>query len=204
MAAMAGWSKNEGLLFGLVVLGIQAVQAVRVRGWRSAAAECRSFLVGAAPVLGCLLWFKIRFAPANDLLSGQGLVTASRFAEAERYAAVAGGFGRALLEVGAQGVLPLLLMFYLLVAGLAPGEAARRAARVPVLVLGLMIVGYAVTLLAAPAPLLDTNVRSINRLLLQLLPSALLAFFLAVRTLEEGASHTFAQEPAAGRSRAGL
>jgi hypothetical protein len=47
-------------------------------------------------------------------------------------------------------------------------------------------------------------VRSINRLLLQLLPSALLAFFLAVRTLEEGASHTFAQEPAAGRSRAGL
>jgi hypothetical protein len=65
-------------------------------------------------------------------------------------------------------------------------------------------VGYAVTLLAAPAPLLDTNVRSINRLLLQLLPSALLAFFLAVRTLEEGASHTFAQEPAAGRSRAGL
>jgi hypothetical protein len=40
-------------------------------------------------------------------------------------------------------------------------------------------------LLTAPAPLLATNIRSINRLLLQLWPSALLAYFLSIRTAEE-------------------
>jgi hypothetical protein len=40
-------------------------------------------------------------------------------------------------------------------------------------------------LLTAPTPLLATNIRSINRLLLQLWPSALLAYFLSIRTAEE-------------------
>ena len=37
----------------------------------------------------------------------------------------------------------------------------------------------------APAPLLATNIRSMNRLFLQLWPSTLFAYFLILRTVEE-------------------
>ena len=196
MAAMAGWTKNEGLLFGVVVLGSLAVQGVRVQGWRSAAQGCGWFLTGGIPVLSCLLWFKVRLASSNDLLSGQGAETVSRFGEPGRYVEVVTGFGRALLEIGAGGVLPLLLILYLLVAGLTAVKPARRGAGTVAAVVCLMVLGYALILIAAPAPLLETNIRSINRLLLQLVPSALLGYFLAVRTLEEPAESVSPGQPA--------
>ena len=84
-----------------------------------------------------------------------------------------------------NSVIPFVLFAYALLAGLAPAGPARRTARTAVIVVALMLGGYAVVLLTAPAPLLMTNVRSINRLLLQLWPSALLAYFLGVRTVEE-------------------
>ena len=195
MAAMAGWTKNEGLLFGAVVLCSLAVQGVRGHGWRSGVQACGWFLIGAIPVLSCLLWFKVRLASSNDLLSGLGAATVSRFGEPDRYVEVATGFGRALLEVGAGGVLPLLLSLYLLVAGLTAMKPARRAAQTAVAVVCFMVLGYALILIAAPAPLLETNIRSINRLLLQLLPSALLGYFLAVRTLEEPAASVSPGQP---------
>jgi len=49
----------------------------------------------------------------------------------------------------------------------------------------LTLTGYAVVLLTAQAPLLATNIRSINRLLLQVWPITLFAYFLGVRTAEE-------------------
>jgi RsiW-degrading membrane proteinase PrsW (M82 family) len=87
-----------------------------------------------------------------------------------------------------------------MMAGLAPGARTRETARMPALVVVLMLVGYAAVLLAVPAPLLDTNVRSINRLLLQLLPSALLAYFLTVGTVEEAKGARAVQGTDADRS----
>ena len=136
-----------------------------------------------------LICFKIWLAPANDLMADQGLrQAAQRLLDGSRYVQVFGGFKQALLEVGAQGLVGLLLLAYALLAGLAPAGPARRTARTAVIVVALMLGGYAVVLLTAPAPLLMTNVRSINRLLLQLWPSALLAYFLHLRTVEEASA----------------
>ena len=49
----------------------------------------------------------------------------------------------------------------------------------------LMLAGYAAVLLTAPAPLLGTNIRSIDRLLLQLWPTVIFAYCLWVRSPEE-------------------
>jgi hypothetical protein len=191
-AGLAAWTKNEGVLFCIIVIGTYAYATVRARGWRSAVQGSRAFAFGIAPVLSLVVWFKIRLAPSNDLFPGAepGAILA-RFTEAGRYRDVLAGFGSAILEIGARGILPLLLIVYLMSAGLAPAASIRRAAKIPAMVVVLTLVGYAAVLLAVPAPLLDTNVRSINRLLLQLLPSALLAYFLAARTAEEaGAART--------------
>jgi RsiW-degrading membrane proteinase PrsW (M82 family) len=152
-------------------------------------------------VLSLVVWFKIRLAPPNDLFAGaEPSAILARLAEAGRYREILAGFGSAILEIGARGVLPLLLIVYLMMAGLAPGARTRDSARMPALVVVLMLVGYAAVLLAVPAPLLDTNVRSINRLLLQLLPSALLAYFLTVGTVEEAKGARAVQGTDADRS----
>jgi hypothetical protein len=200
-AGLAAWTKNEGVLFCIIAIGTYAYATVRARGWRSALRESRAFAFGIVPVLSLVVWFKIRLAPPNDLFPGAepGAILA-RFADAGRYREILAGFGSAILEIGARGVLPLLLIVYLMIAGLAPRTSTRRAAWIPAVVVVLMLVGYATVLLAVPAPLLDTNVRSINRLLLQLLPSALLACFLWARTAEEAGGARGAQGTDADRS----
>ena len=188
-AGLSAWTKNEGLLFLLAVLVVYGVAIARERGWPALRRDAGAFALGLAPVFVMLICFKIWLAPANDLMADQGLrQAAQRLLDGSRYVQVFGGFKQALLEVGAQGLVGVLLLAYALLAGLAPAGPARRTARTAVIVVALMLGGYAVVLLTAPAPLLMTNVRSINRLLLQLWPSALLAYFLGLRTVEEASA----------------
>ena len=185
-AGLAAWTKNEGLLFLLAVPVGYGVALGRTSGWRSALADARSFATGLAPVLVLILGFKIWLAPPNDLMADHGLrQSAARLLDGTRFVPVAGGFWRAFLEVGARGVTGLLLLGYWVVAGPAPSGSARAGAKAAALVVLLTLAGYAVVLLTAPPPLLATNIRSINRLLLQVWPSMLFAYFVAVRTAEE-------------------
>jgi hypothetical protein len=65
-ASMCVWTKNEGILFFLLVF---VAVLVTERQWKAAGA----FLAGAAPFLMLLGDFKLRWAPANDLVkSGLG------------------------------------------------------------------------------------------------------------------------------------
>ena len=186
MAGLAAWTKNEGLLFLLAVPAGYGFVGLRAGGWQVAARDARAFAVGLAPVLVLLVGFKLWMAAPNDLLSDQGIAqTAARLLEGDRYRQIVAGFTHALLEVSARGVIPLLLVIHLVSAGLAPPDSGRAGARPAVLVVALMLAGYAAVLLVAPAPRLGTNIRSINRLLLQLWPSMLLAYFLLVRTADE-------------------
>lgn len=137
-------------------------------------------------MLTIVLVFKGWVGTPNDLMADQGLVqSAARLLDGPRYAQVAGGFIDAVLEVGSRGLVPLLLAGYAIVARLASAGADRRSGAAVGGVVALMLAGYAMVLLVAPPPRLETNIRSINRLLLQLWPSMLFAYFLVVRTVEE-------------------
>lgn len=185
-AGLAAWTKNEGLLLLVAVPVGYGIAVGRTAGWRGSLADARSFAAGLAPVLVLILGFKIWMAPPNDLMADHGLrQTAARLLDGARFVQIAGGFWRAFLEVGARGVTGLLLLGYWVVAGPAPAGSGRAGAKTAAIVVLLMLAGYAVVLLTAPTPLLATNIRSINRLLLQLWPSMLFAYFVAVRTAEE-------------------
>jgi dolichyl-phosphate-mannose-protein mannosyltransferase len=185
-AGLAAWTKNEGLLLLPAVLLGYGLVVGRARGWRTSLSDVRAFAIGLAPVLALVVGFKIWLAPANDLMSDQGLrQTAARLFEGSRYVQVAGGLVQGFLEVSVQGILALLLVGYLFCAGPAPAGSPRLGARIAIATLSLVLAGYVAVLLTAPAPLLATNIRSINRLLLQLWPSVLLAYFLSIRTAEE-------------------
>ena len=183
---LSAWTKNEGLLLLLAVLVGYGLVMVRARGWHTGLRDARAFAIGLAPVFVMIVYFKIWVAPPNDLMSAQGFQqTAERLLEGTRYLQVLAGFWQGFLEISAKGVIGLLLLAYLLCAGPAEAGPSRLGAKTAAIVLSLMLVGYATVLLAAPAPLLATNIRSIYRLLLQLWPSTLFAYFLSIRTAEE-------------------
>ncbi|MGH7517658.1 MAG: glycosyltransferase family 39 protein [Gemmatimonadales bacterium] len=185
-AGLAAWTKNEGFLFLLVVLVGYGLVTVRARGWHAWLSDTCAVLIGLAPVLVMIVCFKIWLAPPNDLMLDQGFrQTADRLLDGGRYLQLLAGFTQGFLEIGAQGLVGLLLLTYVLCAGPAPAGPARLGAKTAAIVLALVLAGYVAVLLTAPAPLLATNIRSINRLLLQLWPSILFAYFLSVRTAEE-------------------
>ena len=207
-AGLAAWTKNEGLLLLLAVLAGYGQVIVRARGWRTGLSDARAFAIGLAPILVVIIGFKIGVAPANDLMSDQGLrQTTERLLEGSRYLQVLIGIGQGFLEISAEGVIGLLLLAYWFCAGTAAAGPWRLGAKTAATVLLLMLAGYVVVLVTAPTPLLATNIRSIYRLLLQLWPSMLFAYFLSLRTAEEVG--VFGQRPsradaAPGRSAGSL
>lgn len=185
-AGLSAWTKNEGMLLLPVVIVGYGLVIVRARGWHTGLTDARAFAIGLAPVLAIIVWFKIGLAPANDLMADQGFRrTAERLLEGSRYLQVLGGAAHAFLEITTLGLLGVLLLGYFLCAGRAPAGPWRLGARTAAIVLVLLLAGYATVLLTAPAPLLATNIRSMNRLFLQLWPSTLFAYFLTLRTVEE-------------------
>jgi hypothetical protein len=196
-AGLSAWTKNEGTLFVLALVIAYSLVMGPARGWRTALATLRSFAIGLGPPVLLLAFFKVNLAPANDIMSDHGLrQTAERLFDGGRYIQILTGFIHAVLEVGAKGLLVVLLAAYLLAVGSTQVEPARRDARVAAIVVGLVLAGYAAVLLTAPAPLLETNIRSINRLLLQLWPSMLFACFMGARTIEEAGIVTPRLSPA--------
>jgi hypothetical protein len=201
LAALAAWTKNEGSLFLAVTVLARLLGAVRDRSNRNAVRELLAFGLGALPIFAVLLFFKLHFAPANDLIAGQGWLSArDRLLDIGRYVAIVMYFFAAILLIGPGAVV--VLAGYFRLVGRAPSGANRGVPHAAAVVV-VMLAGYALVYLLAPAPLVwyrdglkvifeptwqDLTWlmwSSLYRLLMQLWPAALLAFFLATATPEE-------------------
>jgi hypothetical protein len=180
LAGLATWTKNEGQLFLIATLAARALPALRRRGAvRGAIGELAAFAIGLSPMLAVLAYFKLRLAPVNDLVAGQGMEqTPGRLLDGWRYLTVAAWFTQALLKIGPGAVVVLAVYFRLL------GRARLRPSHT-FTVLVLMVAGYAVVYLTTPQKLDIHLGTSVDRLFLQLWPLGLLAFFLATATPEE-------------------
>ncbi len=175
LTALAAWTKNEGMLFLVVALLIRL--RAGVRRWY----EMAAFLVGALPVVLVLAYFKLRLAPVNDLIAGQGAqATFARLVDVGRYGRIVWFYLVALVSIG-PGLAVVLAVYRVLLGG-APGRSGRGHA---VAVLALMLTGYTVVYLTTPNELAWHLSDSVHRLFMQLWPSALLALFLNTATPEE-------------------
>jgi hypothetical protein len=174
-AALAAWTKNEGALFLVVTAIVRLVLSPR-RG-----RELAAFALGALPIVLALAYFKLRLAPVNDLVAGQGTqATWQRLIDVRRYGLVAWFYLVAAVSIG-PGLVVLLALYRVLMGG-AP-DRPRRGHTLAVLV--LMLAGYAVVYLTTPNDLAWHLSDSVHRLFVQLWPSTLFAFFLATATPEE-------------------
>jgi 4-amino-4-deoxy-L-arabinose transferase-like glycosyltransferase len=198
-AGLAMWTKNEGLLFTACVLAGLVASGPRT-GWPDT--RRRLLNVGAGLLLPLLVVasFKLSLAPANDLLSTLGIDrTLGRISDPTRYATVVRAYGVQLLTFGANGlpgvVWPLAVFAGAL--GSEPMERRRPWARAIAIALGLLLAGHFMVFVSMADELARLLASSLERLILQLWPSALFLGFMVTRTLEETGGR---QATAASRS----
>src|SRR5581483_6788051 len=102
MAGFAAWTKNEGLLFVMALVVARAFARLRFGGGVPALTrEIGWMAAGAAPALATLAFFKLKFAPTDELVfnhkSGEVLARALDFG---RYVTVIEAFVVALFRAG--------------------------------------------------------------------------------------------------------
>ncbi len=184
VTALTAWTKNEGLLFA-VVLGT----LVCGRAWRSGAPRpAVFFLAGLAFGLLPVGVFKLLLAPANDLMAAPLGPRLAQLVDPARHKLILASLWRDLGGFGEWRVLPYLAMAvpYFSWRIRRPFVGFERA--IPLLI-GLMLAGFYGVYLLSPQDLtwhLDT---SLVRLLLQLWPLTLLGWSLTVPSVDSALYH---------------
>jgi hypothetical protein len=198
-AGFSAWTKNEGLLFLLAFLASQIVFFAWQRRPPSTESHLNSvrelviLLLATAPFLLLILWFKHSIAPSGDLFSSSGSMIHKILTPA-RYWAILRWYGKDFLRFG-NWVVPTTILF-LAISFLSPSSGIRRtepAFRYSMVSLALTLAGYFAIYVITPNNLYWHLRFSLNRLFLQLWPSAILLFFLLVGRQTSSESQTEAK-----------
>jgi hypothetical protein len=180
VTGLAAWTKNEGQLFAVVVVAVRIVALFRTAGAPACCREMGAFFLGLLPPLALLVSFKLLLAPPSDLIAAQSWATTlPKLTDGGRYLLILGTFAGQLALLG-PAAIPVLVGYFLLL-GRCCDAPLRRSAGQLFLVLALMLAGYFVVYLTSPWDNVAIHLgTSLDRLLLQLWPTALFTFFLLV------------------------
>ena len=198
-AGLSAWTKNEGLLFLALVTATRFAFMANARGWRQAVKEVLWISAGAGPVLIILAVFKLQLALSDHLFTGLTVQQIlSKAADVNRYweilkACVLTGLsftqGFANIRTGIHfnpGLVNIILLsVYLMLMGVRVEGKDRLNLLNTGAVLLLMLAGHFVIYLISPYELNYHLMTSLNRLYMQLWPSAVFLFFMTVRTPEQ-------------------
>ncbi len=180
LASLAAWTKNEGLLILPALLLGRYPFVTRKRGWKAFISESLMFLIGAAPVLGALICFRNNMAPSSELLMSEGLdVAFSKVTDLSRYGIILISYAREIALLG----MPIPLLMYGIIAGRKYGGSS--PAYGMILTLFCIVLGHCTVYLITPYDLEWHIGTSLNRLLLQIWPSAVLVTFLILNPPEQ-------------------
>ena len=168
-------------------------------GWRQAARQVLWISAGAGPVLILVALFKMQFAPSNDLFAGLTMPQIlSRLADVYRYGEILKAYAltglsftqgfahiRRGIDFNPGLVNVILLSVYLLLMGVHIHAKDRLNLMNAGMVLLLMLAGHFMIYLISPFELNYHLMTSLNRLFMQLWPTAVFLFFLTARTPEQ-------------------
>jgi len=179
-AGFAAWTKNEGLLFVVAVLGSHVVTLALLRHWRDLRTNLTMMGLGLVPILALVISFKIFLAPGD-----QPVETIGYASSAGRYGEILEGFYDAAKGFGGAwegGVHPIVLSGLFLLLYARPLRNLRPMSLSLVLVIPVMLGGYfLVYLFSSGGSVHDFIGGSLGRLCLQLWPASV--FLLATFSL---------------------
>jgi hypothetical protein len=183
MAGLAGWTKNEGLLFLVSFFAARIITVLLSQSRKMHIRQLMYFALGSMPVLAIILYFKIYLAPPNEIVGGRTMSEIMvRLGDLSKYAEIL-----KIFLIGITFIFPhvFLLLFYSLYSKIKVYEKDRISVITSLLVLVFMMMGFFAVYLISPY---DVNWHlkwSLDRILLQLWPGILLTYFMIVRTPEE-------------------
>ena len=181
-AGFAAWTKNEGLLFSVVMLLVVIILALKTRTRSPASHSVGGFVFGLLLMMIPVAVFKLSLAPANYITKELSPGILSQMVDLERLSIIlkhmvvsATNFG--LWNQMSKGFFnPIPIMFaYLLWAGVKLKSTENWL--FPAVLL-TMLGGYVIAYMASPHELTWHLNSSSNRLFLQLWPAAIFTFFL--------------------------
>jgi hypothetical protein len=180
MAGFAAWSRNEGIIFVVAAIVARAIALLRYRDGKVPGPQLIRFVLGLAVPLAVVIYFKLRVGGPSDLMSVPASMILKHLTDPARWIITFGGllvvlfnFGRFLIPIA----LLLALYWYLVRFRVeARDRAALATAKIALpLTLGTQLL---LDLLYVDNLALEVSA-SLERILLQLWPAALLMFFLA-------------------------
>lgn len=183
-AGFAAWTKNEGVLFlGAIVLA----RCLLIRESRTLPRESRPnrqivpLLLTVAPAFILITYFKVFVAPRGDLFSDPTTML-HKLMDPVRYWIIAKWYAKEFFRFGHWLFVPapLLMLAYYFVSRHEIPVCRDSRYRSSVLAMALTLAGYFVIYLITPYDLYWHLRFSLTRLFLQLWPSAVFLFFLAV------------------------
>jgi hypothetical protein len=181
-AGFAAWTKNEGVLFLVAVLLARMwLTSRRSSPGRSPISQIAPMLLAVAPLFALIAFFKRAIAPPGDLFSDPATML-HKLGDASRYWAVLKWYGREFLRFGEWWLVPLpivlLVLYFLMRRNLETRE--KETVRASALALILTLVGYFFIYLITPRDIYWHLRFSLNRLFVQLWPSGIFLFFVAL------------------------
>lgn len=184
-AGMALWTKNEGSLFLLVVAFIRSLVVWKERGFKEMFKQGSCLVLGCLPFLFLLLFFKLQYAPSNDLVAGQSSSTLDRIADWDRYLIIGRAFTHRFLFFGGGqvGVLPMF-MGVVIVFGFRK-DWNRSSIQSLVGIIALLCLGYFTVYLTTPMPLEWHLDFSLRRIFLHVWPLILLLGLLLMSSVTD-------------------
>ncbi|HVP22213.1 MAG TPA: glycosyltransferase family 39 protein, partial [Anaerolineaceae bacterium] len=176
---LAGWTKNEGLMFEIGVAVYLLARFLRPP-FRASLRKLGWFGLGLALPLATTLIFKILLAPAGDLIGTQnaGEIMA-KLLDPSRYATIVAYVASYLPNLGGW-IWPMAAAVPLY--GLAAGKAKIQPGWLVFMILGITFLGYFGVYLITPHPLEWHLKYSFDRLMFQLLIPALFLMLALIRS----------------------
>lgn len=183
-AGLAAWTKNEGMLFFLVMFLIVTLSAWQKRSW----SKLGAFLLGGAFPLLILVTFKIWLATPGDLFAGQTLADIlAKLVNGTRYVAILHEIYLTFADAGGWGFpFVLVLIGFVLLSWKKPSNLPNWS--ITLLLPALTLAGYAGIYLVTPHDLVWHLQYSADRLLFQVYPLFLFILFQATFSPAEAAA----------------
>jgi len=183
-ASCAAWTKNEGLMFFALVIVVRFIGPIAKKGWSKLAKESVYFFFGMLPVMGTLLYFKIQFAPRNDMINIPTLKkTALHLLDLDRYIVVITAVLEKIFSFN-DGIVVLMAVYFLF-SGLDRSGNLKKHLLSHVMLLFLMVCGYIVAYVITPYELEWHIGSSLRRLFIQVWPAWVFLFFYSVKGPEQ-------------------
>jgi hypothetical protein len=173
-AGFAAWTKNEGLLFAVVVSAVFMAYGLAA----GARGRIAAFVAGIAVALIPVACFKLSIAPPNDVVASDPWTRLNAMLDWSRHRLIIQSLWRDVSRFGEWSTVPFLAMVLPLIGSgwrqLSPREW------IIAVVLGLVLAGYYIVYLLTHMDLAFHLDSSLVRLLLQLWPGAVFFWCLAI------------------------